>query len=231
MITASLCILAELPGQETRSWEKLRFLIGDSRLFIVTLVPFLRNPRRGQPFGVDQRSANPRFGALWEPVFRMRARLQFFRRIFIANPFDRSTERSLARSRPGGHFLATPVWVILKPLSFSSFPCPRRSLLCDLFASLLNSAARFAMDARAYVPDEYPRPRSCTLPLWPRSIVVNTLLGSARKIISEIPAFDMSRGCASAKCTFFFFSFFLFLFFSSAMREPRWNVKIPTIRE
>lgn len=101
---------------KTHSWESRRFLLASSRLFIVTLS--YATLAAGNPSGSTNGQRTP-VSVLWEPVFRMRVRLQFFRRIFIANPFDRSTKRVSRWSLPDHPSLGHS-W--LPPFSLPS-PC------------------------------------------------------------------------------------------------------------
>lgn len=81
---------------KTCSWEKLRFLADNSRSFIVTW-PFLTQPSPWATLQGRPTVSEPPFRLYGNRFFEC-ARLQFFRTIFIANPFDRSTKRSFARA-------------------------------------------------------------------------------------------------------------------------------------
>lgn len=109
------------------------FLAGNSRLFIVTWRPFLRNPRGGQPLQGRPTVSEPPFRLCGNRFF---ARGCNFPGQFLSRTRSTGQPNSLAcAQRPGGHFLATPVWVILKSPPFQvSPPSPvacvvRRSLI------------------------------------------------------------------------------------------------------
>lgn len=121
VIIASLRVLVESPDQETRSWEKLWFLIGDSRLFIVTWSLSYATLVVGNPSGSTNGQRTP-VSRLYGNRFFECAHVctaAIFPKNFYREPV-RPVNRTLARSHPGGHFLATPVWVILKPPLFPS---------------------------------------------------------------------------------------------------------------
>lgn len=84
-----------------------RFLAGDAAFIYRDLTLPYGNPRCGQPFGVGQRSANPRFRALWEPVFRTRG--------------CNFSEEFLSRTRSTGQPSARVQVVTSWPPQFGSF--------------------------------------------------------------------------------------------------------------
>lgn len=127
MITASLCILAELPGQETRSWEKLRFLIGDSRLFIVTWSLSYATLAVGNPSGSTNGQRTPVSGLYGNRFFECTHGCNFSGE-FLSR--TRLTGQQNARS------LARVQVVTSWPPQFGSFLSPSLSLLSPAPAGL-----------------------------------------------------------------------------------------------
>lgn len=117
-----------LVGEAPILSRQLAIIYRDLALSCATLVV-------GNPSGSTNGQRTP-VSALWEPVFRMRA-AAIFPENFYREPV-RPVNRACSRARPGGHFLATPVWVILKPPSFParvSPPSPCVALFAPLCAA------------------------------------------------------------------------------------------------
>jgi len=124
-------------ASELDSWEKPPVALRPvTRDYLSRPGPFLRNPRRERTLQVGQRSANPRFGFMGTGF----SNAHTYGCNFSAELLSRTRSTGQPNACPGGHFLATPVWVIL------GLPTPPRC------STLLNSAARFAGMQMRHVP-------------------------------------------------------------------------------